>query len=291
MSDITKAPLWRFRAGNLTGADMEKALSHIYRDVLSQMDLRFTQWAGASGLIANADGTVTVKSGTGIDGRSGSSLPTIVSKIGNSGKATTQAILPSVSVFNRLSAQNADPLTSTSDASTSTISIASHTVTYGSGVVTYSSGTIAGLLTNTDYFVYAADAELAGGAVTYTATTSATDVVAANNRVYVGAIRTGLNAATANVSNATQANPGVITTSAAHGYTSGDTVTFSSIGGMVNLNTGTYTITVLSTTTFSIGVDTTGFPAYTTGGTVTRANVTSGGSGLGGGWGWSFDLP
>ena len=296
MGDITKAPVWRFQMGNVTGTQLEKAFSHIYRDVLARMDMRFAQWDGAGGLVANDDGTVTVKSGAGIDGRTGSSLPTMVSRITNGGKALNQTFLPTVSVTNRLSAQNTDPLTSTSDASTSTITVAAHVVTYGAGTISYSGGTISGLSTDTAYFVYADDEDLAGGAVAYSATTSATTVVANNNRYYVGSIRTAKNAATANVSNATQANPCVITTSAAHTYTTGDTVSFSGVGGMVNLNTGTYTITVLSSTTFSLnGTDSTAFPAYTTGGTVTRTNTSSSGSGgsggSGGGWSWGDAIP
>lgn len=66
----------------------------------------------------------------------------------------------------------------------------------------------------------------------------------------------------------TQANPGVVTTLLNHGYTTGQVVTFSGVGGMTALNSGSYTITVLTETTFSIGVNTSGYPAFTSGGQV-----------------------
>lgn len=68
------------------------------------------------------------------------------------------------------------------------------------------------------------------------------------------------------VTNITQANPGVVTTSASHGYTTGDEVILSGIVGMEELNGRQVTVTVLSTTTFSIGIDTTSYTAYTSGG-------------------------
>ncbi len=65
---------------------------------------------------------------------------------------------------------------------------------------------------------------------------------------------------------ATQANPGQIT-SAGHGRSTGDKVKISSVSGMTELNGNTYTITVVDANNFTIGVDTTGFTAYTSGGT------------------------
>lgn len=73
-----------------------------------------------------------------------------------------------------------------------------------------------------------------------------------------------------------QANPGVISTGSAHGYATGDTVYFSDIVGMTELNGQTCLVTVLSATTFSIqnldgvNIDTTGYGAYTSGGNVGR---------------------
>ena len=55
------------------------------------------------------------------------------------------------------------------------------------------------------------------------------------------------------VSGVTKANPGVVTTSTDHGYTEGDFVTFTNIGGMTQLNGNVYKVgTVGSSTTFNL---------------------------------------
>ena len=79
---------------------------------------------------------------------------------------------------------------------------------------------------------------------------------------------------TLQVTNITRANPGVVTTSLNHGYTTGQTVTIA--GVTPSAYNGTYTATVLSQNTFSIGVYTSGFSAYSSGGVVTPnlRNVT-----------------
>jgi hypothetical protein len=64
------------------------------------------------------------------------------------------------------------------------------------------------------------------------------------------------------ISGVTKANPGVITTREPHELTTGDTVTVSNVGGMTELNGNTYTVTVITSTTFSIGVSTTGYTTY-----------------------------
>lgn len=68
------------------------------------------------------------------------------------------------------------------------------------------------------------------------------------------------------ITDITQDNPGVVTTDLNHGYTSGDSVTLDDVVGMVEVSGNTYTATVLTEKTFSIGVDTTGFTAYVSGG-------------------------
>lgn len=88
------------------------------------------------------------------------------------------------------------------------------------------------------------------------------------------------------VTGATNASPIVITT-AAHGFATGDVVTLASVGGNTNAN-GTFRVTVLSSTTFSLD-GSAGNAAYTSGGTVAKWNriVTAarpGGSGLIRGW-------
>ena len=75
------------------------------------------------------------------------------------------------------------------------------------------------------------------------------------------------------ITGATQANPVVITT-ATHDYATGQEVFISGVSGMTELNNNRYTITVLTTTTFSLqdqvtgtDVDGTGFTTFTSGGT------------------------
>lgn len=68
------------------------------------------------------------------------------------------------------------------------------------------------------------------------------------------------------VSAASNASPIVITTTAAHGFNSGDTAVVASVGGNTAAN-GTWIVTYLSPTTFSLN-GSTGNSAYTSGGTV-----------------------
>lgn len=68
----------------------------------------------------------------------------------------------------------------------------------------------------------------------------------------------------------TKANPGVLTTNLNHGLTTGQTnVNIAGVLGMTAANGGPYTVTVISPSTFSFGVNTTGFGTYTSGGVVT----------------------
>lgn len=72
------------------------------------------------------------------------------------------------------------------------------------------------------------------------------------------------------ITDVTQANPAVVTC-ADHGYSSGEQVHIANVGGMTEVNDTTYTITVLSDDTFSLdAIDSTGWGAYTSGGTVAR---------------------
>jgi hypothetical protein len=73
----------------------------------------------------------------------------------------------------------------------------------------------------------------------------------------------------------TQANPGVIT-STAHGFSNGDEVFVDAIVGMTELNGRNYRVANVTTDTFTLedlfgnDIDTTGFTAYTSGGTATE---------------------
>lgn len=67
----------------------------------------------------------------------------------------------------------------------------------------------------------------------------------------------------------TQANPGVVTTLLNHGLTTGTVVNIAGVVGMTQINNTPLTITVLTEKTFSVGVDTTGYSTYVSGGVVT----------------------
>lgn len=90
----------------------------------------------------------------------------------------------------------------------------------------------------------------------------------------------GLGTATDTVTAITKANPGVLTTSAAHGLVVGDPVYVSGIVGMTELNGGYYYVnTVPAADTLSLKtldgvvVDTATYTAYTSGGTITYAGA------------------
>lgn len=77
-------------------------------------------------------------------------------------------------------------------------------------------------------------------------------------------------ASTVNISGITAANPAVVTTSAAHGRADGDVVSIASVAGMTQINGTQAMVNVLTSTTFElVGINSTGFSAYTSGGTVT----------------------
>jgi hypothetical protein len=81
----------------------------------------------------------------------------------------------------------------------------------------------------------------------------------------------------ATITNATQANPVVITTSAAHGFSDGCTVTITAVTGMTQLNNNKYVVKNPTSTTFELytvtetKVDGSGYSAYTANGTATRS--------------------
>ena len=79
------------------------------------------------------------------------------------------------------------------------------------------------------------------------------------------------------VTGITQANPGVVTVDLNHGFSTGQVINISGIVGMTELNNIPLTITVLSETTFSIGVNTSTYTAYVSGGVVTPnyRNITA----------------
>jgi hypothetical protein len=73
---------------------------------------------------------------------------------------------------------------------------------------------------------------------------------------------------TMSISAISKASAAVVTTTLNHGLTTGNTTTISGATGMTGAN-GTWTVTVLTPTTFSIPYNSTGAPTYTGGGVLT----------------------
>ena len=72
------------------------------------------------------------------------------------------------------------------------------------------------------------------------------------------------------VTNITKANPAQVTTALNHGYVTGQVANIGQVVGMTPINSdGPYTITVIDEKNFTLGIDSTGFPAYVSGGVVT----------------------
>lgn len=79
-----------------------------------------------------------------------------------------------------------------------------------------------------------------------------------------------------NISAATKASPARITTSAAHGLSTGDTVYISGVNGMTQLNNKIYTITTVNSTQFRLnGVNSSSYSTYSSGGTVRKCLTTT----------------
>ncbi len=78
-----------------------------------------------------------------------------------------------------------------------------------------------------------------------------------------------------NITNVTQANPGVITSNS-HGYSNGEEVFIQAVGGMTQLNSRSFLVANVTTNTFTLtdmwgaAVDTSAYSAYTSGGTAKR---------------------
>ena len=74
------------------------------------------------------------------------------------------------------------------------------------------------------------------------------------------------------ISALTQANPGNVTATG-HGFSTGDKVFLSGVAGMTQVNNLTYTVTFVDANNFTIGTNTSGFSAYSAGGTASRLSV------------------
>lgn len=229
---------------------------------------------------------------TTLASRSGTDFDTMLSKITDAGRAQDQRFLNMITFGNVQSVQSAIPLTATADAISADIAIGAHTLYYGGETISFNAGSVSGLSVVTDYYVYADDPNLTGGAVTYMASTALIDVASSKDRYLVGAIRTPVSSISASVSAATQANPCAITTGAPHGMTTGDQVTFSGVVGMTQLNTlSATTIVVTGANSVTLtGVNSTAFGAYVSGGTMTRVSTPADGIGGAGASGYLYDL-
>jgi len=74
---------------------------------------------------------------------------------------------------------------------------------------------------------------------------------------------------TISVTGITKANPGVVTTDLNHGFSNGQVAQINGIVGMTALNGVNFTVTVLSPNSFSIGINTSGYATYVSGGVLT----------------------
>lgn len=77
------------------------------------------------------------------------------------------------------------------------------------------------------------------------------------------------------ITGVTQANPAVVT-DAGHALEDGDVIEISGVVGMTELNGGRFIVEVLTSSTFALrGVDSTGYGAYTSGGTYQEAQFSN----------------
>ena len=259
----------------------------LFLTALAEIDVRNDNTAFADGLKVDESGNAIFGDDARLDTRTGTNLKTIVSRIGDAGRAVSQSLLPPVNRASRSSVQTSSVLTATDTGAAVTINIAAHTLAIDTGDVSYSAGSIAGLNYATTYFLYASDPELEGGAVTYFATIDQAVVVSDPDFYYVGAILTPGAVISGTITGATNANPVVIT--AINTFSAGQQVDITDVGGMIELNGNRYTVANPTGTTFELsGVDGTAFSVYTTGGTATLFVAPTGG---GGGGGWEFSLP
>lgn len=80
----------------------------------------------------------------------------------------------------------------------------------------------------------------------------------------------------ATITGITKANPAVVTTSAAHGFSNGDIVFIKDVGGMTQVNKLNFTVASATATTFALAaVDSTSFDTYTSGGTASLRTATT----------------
>lgn len=77
------------------------------------------------------------------------------------------------------------------------------------------------------------------------------------------------------ISSISRANPGVAITTAAHTFANSQLIHISGVVGMTQVNSRVFTIAGATTSSFQLGVDTSAYSAYTSGGTAQRFAQTS----------------
>jgi Ubiquitin-activating enzyme E1 FCCH domain len=82
-----------------------------------------------------------------------------------------------------------------------------------------------------------------------------------------------LSVAPATITGITQANPGVVT-AASHGLSSSDIINLYGVLGMTGVNSQLLVVTKIDADSFSIGIDTSGYSAYTSGGKAYHRGIT-----------------
>lgn len=287
MRNLRNIPSPRLAPGVVTGEALNAWWDSVQRELLSHLDVRNDRSDFAGGMYQDDTGKLVIGADAGLTGRPSSSLPTVLEKVGDNGRASTQTFLPQVQTGGVSSRQDVGPVTAEATSLEAEISIAAHTLQYGDRVVAYNAGTISGLDPDESYYVYADDPDYEGGAVSYSATTNGQLITASNGRYFVGAVRTTVALTTANITGATSANPIELTTSAPHGWNTGNEVDFDGLPGNFGtaLNSGTFRIIRTGASTFTVDVNGTGFTAYSSGGTATRVTQTAI-AGQGGASGW-----
>jgi len=90
-----------------------------------------------------------------------------------------------------------------------------------------------------------------------------------------GIVEAASTSVTAAISNMVSSSPNTltVTTSSAHNLSTGQNITFDSVGGMTEVNGNTYEIVVTGASEFTIDIDASGFSSYTSGGTAQNGIV------------------
>lgn len=140
-------------------------------------------------LSQNSSGTI-VNAGSTTFSPTGTKLPAPPGK-----QVTLNNLLDGTSRFARTSvhsshAPTTNPVTAHDAGSNVTINIASHTMQVGATAVSNNSGSVTALSYSTLYYVYYDDPTLAGGAVSYQATTTKTTAISGAGRFFVGSVLT-----------------------------------------------------------------------------------------------------